>query len=88
MPSVIYGLIGVLVLVPFVGNHLITASEKSSVQNFVQLDGAGLGVAAVILTLMITPIMVALITEALSSVPLGWREGAVALGAPARSARP
>ncbi len=80
VPSVIYGLIGVLVLVPFVGNHLITAPEKASVQNVVQLDGAGLGVAALILTVMITPIMVALITEALGSVPLSWREGAVALG--------
>ena len=29
VPSVIYGLIGVLVLVPFVGNHLITASQKT-----------------------------------------------------------
>jgi len=34
----------------------------------------------VILTVMITPIMIALICEALSSVPPSWREGAVALG--------
>ncbi len=33
VPSVIYGLIAILVLVPFVGNHLITASQKTSVQN-------------------------------------------------------
>ena len=31
VPSVIYGLIGVLVLVPFVGNHLITERSKASV---------------------------------------------------------
>jgi ABC-type phosphate transport system permease subunit len=80
VPSVIYGLIGVLVLVPFVGNHVITTSEKTSVQNVVQLNGAGLAVAAVILTVMITPIMVALISDALSSVPVAWREGAAALG--------
>ena len=30
VPSVIYGLIGILVLVPFVGNHLITTHEKES----------------------------------------------------------
>ena len=41
VPSVIYGLIGMLVLVPFVGNHLITASEKASVANTVELTGAG-----------------------------------------------
>ena len=65
VPSVIYGLIGVLVLVPFVGNHLVTASEKASEASVVELTGAGLGVAAVILTVMITPIMIALICEAL-----------------------
>jgi phosphate transport system permease protein len=80
VPSVIYGLIGILVLVPFVGNHLITAHEKVSMQNVVELTGAGLGVSAVILTLMITPIMVALTCEALATVPVSWREGAVALG--------
>ena len=80
VPSVIYGLIGVLVLVPFVGNHLITGAEKSSVQNVVELTGAGLLVTIVILTVMITPIMVALICEALVSVPNSWREGAIALG--------
>jgi ABC-type phosphate transport system permease subunit len=80
VPSVIYGLIGVLVLVPFVGNHLVTASQKVAVQNSVELTGAGLGVTAVILTVMITPIMIALICEALMAAPRSWREGAVALG--------
>ncbi|HXW58025.1 MAG TPA: ABC transporter permease subunit [Solirubrobacteraceae bacterium] len=80
VPSVIYGLIGILVLVPFVGNHVITAHEKASVQNVVELTGAGLAVTVVILTVMITPIMIALVCEALASVPVSWREGAVALG--------
>jgi phosphate transport system permease protein len=80
VPSVVYGLIGILVLVPFVGNHLVTASQKASVQNSVELTGAGLGVASVILTVMITPIMIALICEALAAAPTSWREGAVALG--------
>jgi phosphate transport system permease protein len=70
----------VLVLVPFVGNHLITASEKTSVQNTVELTGYSLLVTVVILALMITPIMIALICEALASVPNSWREGAIALG--------
>jgi len=80
VPSVIYGLIGVLVLVPFVGNDIITSGEKASVQNVVQLTGAGLIVTVVILTIMITPIMIALVCEALVSVPNSWREGAIALG--------
>jgi phosphate transport system permease protein len=80
VPSVIYGLIGILVLVPFVGNHIITAQQKASVQNVVELTGAGLAVTVVILTVMITPIMIALICEAFVSVPRSWREGAIALG--------
>ena len=80
VPSVIYGLIGILVIVPFVGNHVISGHEKESVQNVVQLTGGGVGVASLILTLMITPIMIALICEALTSVPPAWKEGAVALG--------
>jgi phosphate transport system permease protein len=80
VPSVLYGLIGILVLVPFVGNDLVTAHEKASVQNVVELTGAGLLVTVAILTVMITPIMIALICEALVSVPNSWREGAIALG--------
>jgi ABC-type phosphate transport system permease subunit len=80
VPSVVYGLIGVLVLVPFVGNHVISAHEKAAVQNSVELTGKSLAVTVVILTLMITPIMIALICEALTSVPNSWREGAIALG--------
>lgn len=80
VPSVIWGLLGILVLVPFVYNHLITSSEKVTLESTVQLNGAGLAVAVVLLTLMITPIMVALICDALGAVPGAWREGAAALG--------
>jgi phosphate transport system permease protein len=80
VPSVIYGLIGILVLVPYVGNHLISDQERRSVQGVAQLTGQSLLVTAVILTVMITPIMIALICEALVAVPNSWREGAVALG--------
>jgi len=81
VPSVVYGLIGILVLVPFVGNHLISQGRKESVINVVQLTGASLAVAVVILTVMITPIMVAIIVDALRAVPRSWTEGAAALGA-------
>jgi phosphate transport system permease protein len=80
VPSVVYGLIGVLVLVPFVGNHLISTERKESVINVVQLTGNSLIVAVVILTVMITPIMIAIIVDALRSVPRNWTEGAAALG--------
>jgi len=81
VPSVIYGLVGILVLSPFVGNHLISPGRKASVQNVVQLDGTGVLVAVVVLTVMITPIMIAIVVDALHAIPTAWTEGASALGA-------
>jgi phosphate transport system permease protein len=81
VPSVVYGLIGILVIVPFVGEHLISLERKESVANVVQLDGASLGVGVLILTVMIVPIMIAIVVDALRAVPHSWREGAAALGA-------
>lgn len=80
VPSVIYGLVGVLVVVPFIGNHLITAGEKASVTPVIQLSGYSLLAAVVILTVMIAPIMIAVFCEGLRSVPRGWIEGSLALG--------
>lgn len=80
VPSVIYGLIGILVIVPFVGNDLISQERKESVAGVIQLNGTGLLVAVLILTVMIVPIMIAIVVDALRAVPRGWREGAVALG--------
>jgi phosphate transport system permease protein len=81
VPSVIYGLIGILVLVPFVGDHLISQERRESVFYVVQLSGASLLVATVILAVMIVPIMVAIVVDALERVPRSWTEGALALGA-------
>jgi phosphate transport system permease protein len=80
VPSVIYGLIGILVLVPLINDHLVSPGRKQSVQYVISLTGTGLLVAVVILTVMITPIMIAIIVDALYAVPKGWREGALALG--------
>ena len=80
VPSVIYGLIGILVLVPFVGNHVISQGAKHSVAGVVTLSGASVGVGILILTVMITPIMIAIVVDALRAVPIGWREGSVSLG--------
>jgi phosphate transport system permease protein len=80
VPSVIYGLIGILVLVPFVGGHLISQERKESVAYVVQLSGSSILVATVILAVMITPIMIAIVVDALRAIPSAWTEGAAALG--------
>jgi ABC-type phosphate transport system permease subunit len=81
VPSVIYGLIGVLVLVPFINDHLISRERKESVFYVIQLTGQSLLVATALLTVMIVPIMIAIAVDALRSVPSSWTEGALALGA-------
>jgi phosphate transport system permease protein len=81
VPSVIYGLIGILVLAPWLNEHLISVQRKEAVENVhLQLNGAGLMVASVILMVMITPIMVAITVNALEAVPRSWTEGSAALG--------
>ena len=80
VPSVVYGLIGILALAPWINEHLISNSRKQSVIYVVQLNGADLTTGTLILMVMITPIMVAISTNALSAVPLSWREGSAALG--------
>src|SRR5689334_5069315 len=80
VPSVIYGLLGVLVLVPFIGNHLVSEGQKASVAGVISLSGYSLLAAVVVLTTMIAPLMVSIFTDALNSVKPGWLEGSLALG--------
>jgi phosphate transport system permease protein len=80
VPSVIYGLLGVLVLVPFIGNHLISEHQKASVAGIISLTGYSLMAAVIVLTIMIAPLMVSIFTDALNSVKPGWLEGSLALG--------
>jgi phosphate transport system permease protein len=80
VPSVIYGLLGVLILVPLIGNHLISQNSKQSVAFIISLSGYSLLAAVLILTVMIAPIMIAVFSDGLRSVPRGWIEGSLALG--------
>jgi phosphate transport system permease protein len=80
VPSIVFGLIGILAIVPWVERTFISQQRKESVAYVVQLTGANLGVAVLILTVMITPIMVAIIVNALTAVPRSWTEGSAALG--------
>ncbi len=80
VPSVIYGLLGVLVIVPLIGNHLVTESQKASVAGVISLSGYSLLAAVLILTVMIAPLMISIFSDGLRSVRPGWLEGSLALG--------
>ena len=84
VPSVIYGLLGIFVLVPFVRTHLEPLLGKSL--GFLPLfSGPPLGVgmlsAGIILAVMIIPFIITVSREVFLSVPTLLREGAAALGA-------
>jgi phosphate transport system permease protein len=68
IPSVVYGFMGVVLLVPWIREHL---------------GGPGSSVlaASIILGIMILPTIIGITIDALEAVPRSYREGAVALGA-------
>lgn len=80
VPSVIYGLLGVLVLVPFIGNHLVSEDQKASVAGVISLSGYSLLAAVLILALMIAPLMTSIFSDGLRAVRPGWLEGSLGLG--------
>lgn len=80
VPSVIFGLLGVLVLVPFVGHHVIADADRRSVAYVVSLSGYSLLAGVLILSLMIAPLMIAVFSDGLRAVPRGWLEGSLGLG--------
>ncbi len=80
VPSVIFGLLGVLILVPFIGDNFISDEQRRSVAYVVNLSGYSLLAGVLILTLMIAPLMIAVFCDGLRSVPRGWLEGSLGLG--------
>jgi phosphate transport system permease protein len=70
VPSVVFGLWGIAVLIPFIGHYLSPTG-----------NGYGLLAASIVLALMITPIIATTLLDALLQVPKENRESAFALGA-------
>lgn len=68
VPSVVYGLWGIFVLIPFL-------------KSFTPLRGPGMLPAALILSVMILPTIAAISRDAVTNVDLGLRQAAVGLGA-------
>ena len=68
IPSVVYGSIGVVILVPFIRDYL---------------GGPGLSVlaASIVLGIMVLPTVTSISVDALQAVPRAYREGSIALGA-------
>jgi phosphate transport system permease protein len=83
IPSIVYGLWGIFVLVPAV--RALESSVPSFLRQLPMLIGPPLGVgmlaAGLILAIMVIPFTSSVAREVLKSVPAAQREGAYALGA-------
>jgi phosphate transport system permease protein len=83
IPSIVYGLWGIFVLVPAV--RTLESSIPSFLRQFPLFSGPPVGVgmlaAGLILAVMIIPFTSSVAREVLKSVPVAQREGAYALGA-------
>jgi phosphate transport system permease protein len=85
VPSVVYGLWGYAVVIPFLGGHVFPwmVDHLGFIPIFRGPTGSGYGLftAGFVLALMIVPLIAATVRDALVSQPRHLREGAVALGA-------
>jgi phosphate transport system permease protein len=83
IPSIVYGLWGIFVLVPFV--RQLEVSMPDALRALPVFSGPPLGVgmlsAALILAVMVVPFTSSVAREVLKTVPTTQREGAYALGA-------
>jgi phosphate transport system permease protein len=84
VPSVILGLLGIFLLVPFLRTYVepflkATLGFLPFFQG--QMYGIGMLAASVILTIMIIPFIISISREVLMAVPVDQREAALALGA-------
>jgi phosphate transport system permease protein len=84
VPSVIYGLLGIFLVVPFVRTEL--APFLKSTLGFLPFFrgpsyGVGVLTASLVLTIMIVPFIISVSREVLLAVPRDQREAALALGA-------
>lgn len=85
IPSVVYGLWGYVVVIPFLGHRVFPFLVKwlGFVPFFGGPPGSGYGLltASFVLSLMILPLITATVRDALVSQPSALRDGALALGA-------
>ena len=84
VPSVIYGFIGIFVLIPFLQKSIVPAL-KAALGFLPVFSGAFYGVslfsAGIVLAVMIVPFIISVSREVLLAVPRDLREAALAVGA-------
>lgn len=85
IPPVVYGVWGLLAIVPFVDNVLAPLSDRwlgsVSIFSVTQPTGFGILSAGIVLAVMISPLIISVIYEIFSTVPHDLRHASLAVGA-------
>ena len=80
IPSVVFGLIGIMTVVPLVEKLFITVDMQIEFIQYFQMTGRNLLSSVIVLTFMIVPMIISLSIDALKSVPNNQREVGFAFG--------
>lgn len=85
IPSVVYGVWGVVAIVPLVGDTIAPAFEKTMgfIPFFTSKNPTGYSIltGGIVLAVMIAPFIIAVTYEVLATVPHGLRQASLAVGA-------
>jgi phosphate transport system permease protein len=74
IPSVIFGLVALIVVVPFIGSYVAPVFSESTV-------GVGIFTVSLVMAIVVTPFMTSLSVESLESLPDELRETSLGVGA-------
>lgn len=80
IPSVIFGLIGLIMVVPFVEKMFITVDMQIEFLDRFQMTGLNMLSAIIVLTFMIAPTIISLSVDAINSVPYSLKETGYSFG--------
>jgi len=80
IPSVVFGLLGVIAVVPYIEEHFISTELQLAYLDYYQITGLCLLAAVIVLTFMIVPTVIAMSVDAIDTVPNHLKEVGYAFG--------
>ncbi|HEY5548257.1 MAG TPA: phosphate ABC transporter permease subunit PstC [Coriobacteriia bacterium] len=79
IPSVVFGLVGLMVVVPFIESHLVPMNSGNVVTE-IPIAGSCLLAAIIVVGFMILPFFVTVASDSLRAIPRSYIDGGLALG--------
>jgi len=80
VPSVVFGLIGIITVVPLVEKLFVNVERQIEYLDYFQMSGRSLISAVIVLTFMIAPTIVSVTVDAIRAVPHAYKETGYSFG--------